>query len=247
MAMLNSMAIPIRLLDYSETSIVGDFFSRQYGLVRAICKGARRKAKAYESAIDLLALGKMTFYERSGGLNILRQFTTISDYRGLRGNIGRYEAALACLDFVRRAAVENQAAPRLFDLFQEALEACSLCPEPWTGVYAFMLNGLRESGFAPSLNTCAACAGTSFPHASKARIAVSLSEGGLLCMKCGHGPKVEMWLSPDALDALKLLAGARPVEVASECLRPSVARDVRAFLRRYCEFTFERPFLMLKY
>jgi DNA repair protein RecO len=214
--------------------------------VRAICKGARRKAKAYENAIDLLVLGEMTFYERSAGLNILRQFSTVNHYQGLRGDIGRYEAALACLDFIRRAAVENQAAPLLFDLFREALEACSTGPEPWTGVYAFMLGGLREAGFAPSLDACGSCAGDSFPHGPRARTAVSFSQGGLLCMKCGHGQKVEMWLSRDALDALNRLAGAKPREVADDRLEPAVARDVRAFLRRYCEFTFERPFLMLK-
>ncbi len=247
MAVLKSEAIPVRISDYSETSIVADFFTRQYGLVRAICKGARRKSKAYESSIDLLALGEMMFYERSSGLNILKQFSVRSEYLALRGDISRYESALACLDFVRQTGMENQPAPGLFDLFCNALEACSTGKEAWNGVYAFLLGGLRESGFAPSLDTCASCGSDSFPHGPKARTAISFGEGGALCMKCGRGRKVEMWLSREAFEALRQLSGMKPGEAADHGLEPRAARDARAFLRRYCEFTFERPFRMLKY
>jgi DNA repair protein RecO (recombination protein O) len=247
MAILKSEAIPVRISDYSETSIVADFFSRQYGLVRALCKGARRKAKAYESAIDLLTLGELTYYERSSGLNILKQFSVTSEHQPLRRDISRYRAALACLDLVRQAGVENQPAPGLFDLFCDALEACSSGKKPWSGVCSFLLGGLSKSGFAPSLDACASCGSTSFPHGPKARTAVSLGEGGLLCMNCGQGKKVEMWLTHEALSLLKWLSGVKPCKAAERRLEPAVARDVGAFLKRYCEFTFERPFRMLKY
>lgn len=246
MAVLKSEAIPIRISDYSETSIIADFFTRQYGLVRAICKGAHRKAKAYENSIDLLTTGEMSYYERQAGLNILRQFSTLREYQALRNDIDRYKAALACLDLVRQATVENQPAGGLYELFQEALETIATTPEPWNAVYAFVLGGLRESGFAPSLEICASCGGNSFPHGVKARTAVSFEEGGLLCMKCGQGRKVEMWLSHDALKALRRLAHLRPSDAVQPALTVANARAVRAFLKRHCEFAFERPFRMLK-
>jgi DNA repair protein RecO (recombination protein O) len=247
MAILKSTAIPIRISDYSETSVIADFFTRSYGLVRAICKGAHRKVKAYESSIDLLALGEISYYERSSGLNILKQFSACLEFQSLRKDINRYKAALACLDFVRQATVENQPAQGLFDLFSDALGACARGTEPWSGVYAFILTGLKESGFAPSLEECASCGSNSLPHGAKARTACSFAEGGVLCMKCGQGQKVEMWLTSEALEVLKQLDGMKPREAAEKAPKPAIARAVGAFLKRYCEFTFERPFRMIKY
>lgn len=247
MAILNSAAIPIRISDYSETSVVADFFTRSYGLVRAICKGAHRKAKAYENSIDLLTLGEMTYYERSSGLNILKQFSPLTELHAIRSDITRYKATLACLDFVRQVTVENQPAQSLFDLFSDALKACASGMEPWSAVYAFIVAGLKESGFAPSLDECASCGSSSLPHGAKARTAFSFGEGGVLCMKCGQGRKVEMWLAREALNVLKRFSGMKPGEAAECRLEPVVARTVGGFLRRYCEFTFERPFRMIKY
>ena len=107
MAIVKSLAIPVRITDYSETSVIPVFFTRDFGLVRTIFKGARRKEKAYQSNVDLLVPGELSFYERRTGLNILKKFEAGESFPELRGDLDRYRAATACLEFVR-AAVDRK-------------------------------------------------------------------------------------------------------------------------------------------
>lgn len=246
MAILKSRAIPVRITEYSETSVVAVFFAREHGLAHVICKGARRKGKAYESTIDLLVLGEITFYERTSGLHVLKEFAPQESFPGLRADMERYRAAMASLEFVRAAAMQGEPAPGLFDLFCEALRACAKGRMCWTGTYAFFTGALMASGFSPMLDSCASCASRKFPPGKKARTAVSFEEGGVLCMNCGRGRKVGMWLGRNTLNALRRLQETRPCEAAGTALEPRVALEVKAFLRRWCEFTFEHGFRMLK-
>lgn len=246
MAILKSQAIPIRITEYSETSLIAVFFTRDSGLVRSIFKGARRKAKAYENFIDLLVLGDLTFYERKSGLNILKDFVPRQTFTGLSTDMVRYRAAVASLEFIRLAAVENEPAPELFDLFREILEACAKEKNPWSAAFAFLLRGLRATGFAPELDACISCSGTDFPTACKARTAFSFDEGGILCKNCGTGRNIGMWLGGSALSLMRELRTLRPGQAGQVALRPNVSREVRGFLRRHCEFTFEQRLRMLK-
>ncbi len=245
MAIRKSPAIAVRIYEYSETSIVASFLTPEWGLARVMCKGARRKAKAYESAIDLLVLGEITFYERASGLHVLKEFAPQDTFPGLRSGLERYRAAMACLEFVRAVAVEGEPAPELFEIFRESMAACGQGPWPRGSTYSFIMGGLVAAGFAPLLDLCAACGRGEFPQGEKARRAFSFTDGGVLCMRCGRGKKVEMWLARDALDTLRALRGMRPAEAAREEFEGKVSREVRDFLRRWCEFTFEQKFRML--
>ncbi len=246
MAIVKSAAVPVRITEYSETSLIAAFLTRDFGLVRTIFKGARRKAKAYGSVFDLLVLGELTFYERSSGLNILKGFAAKEDFPQLHAELERYRAAMSCLELVRAAAVEGEPAAGLFDLFHSALQACAAGRFPWQGAYAFLTAGLADTGFAPLLEVCASCAGREFPPGGKARTAFSFEEGGILCMKCGARHKVGMWLTGGALETLRRYLRARPFEASEQQLKPALTREVRGFLSRYCEFTFEQRFRMLK-
>ena len=49
-------AIVIRAVEFSETSLVVTLFTREFGKLGALAKGARRLKGPFESALDLLAL-----------------------------------------------------------------------------------------------------------------------------------------------------------------------------------------------
>jgi DNA repair protein RecO (recombination protein O) len=246
MAIIKSLAVPIQITDYSETSLIAAFFTRASGLVRAVFKGAYRKDKVYRSNLDLLTPGELTYYERKTGLNILKEFAPAREYRELHGDLERYRCSMACLEFVRHSVMESEPARELFDTFVNALEACATGRQPWTSVYCFLLAGLRLAGFEPALGKCASCGGTRFPSGHRARTAFSHGEGGVLCMDCGKGTKVGIWLSRETLETLRLLREMDAAEAADKELTKAQARELRGFLRQYCEFTFERRFRMLK-
>jgi DNA repair protein RecO (recombination protein O) len=63
--MEKSPAIVLRVVDWSETSSVVTLFTREFGKVRGLAKGARRPKGPFESALDLLAVCRVVFIRKS--------------------------------------------------------------------------------------------------------------------------------------------------------------------------------------
>src|SRR5262245_23197529 len=58
-------AIVLRLVEFSESSLVATLFTEDFGKVGALAKGARRAKSAFEGALDLLALVRIVFLRKS--------------------------------------------------------------------------------------------------------------------------------------------------------------------------------------
>src|SRR5262245_4333854 len=65
MASEKSSAIVLRTVEFSETSLVVTLFTRDFGKVTALAKGARRPKGPFESALDLLAVVRIVFLRKS--------------------------------------------------------------------------------------------------------------------------------------------------------------------------------------
>ena len=60
-----TLAIVIRVVEFSETSCVVTLFTRDFGKIGALAKGARRLKSPFESALDLLAVCRIVFLHKS--------------------------------------------------------------------------------------------------------------------------------------------------------------------------------------
>ena len=67
-------AIVIRQADFSESSRVVTFFSREFGKFAALAKGAKRLKGPFDAALDLLSTCRVDFIRKSSGtLNLLTE------------------------------------------------------------------------------------------------------------------------------------------------------------------------------
>ena len=58
-------AIVIRLADFSNTSRVVTFFTREFGKTSAIAKGGKRLKGPFDSALDLISTCRIVFLRKS--------------------------------------------------------------------------------------------------------------------------------------------------------------------------------------
>ncbi len=58
-------ALVLRVIDFSETSCVVTLFTREFGKIRGMAKGARRPKGPFEGALDLLVLCRIVFLRKS--------------------------------------------------------------------------------------------------------------------------------------------------------------------------------------
>ncbi len=65
MAAEKTLAIVLRVIEFSETSCVVTLYTREFGKITGLAKGARRKKSPFESALDVLALVRLVFLRKT--------------------------------------------------------------------------------------------------------------------------------------------------------------------------------------
>ena len=75
-------ALVIRMADWSESSRVVTFFTRDFGQIATVAKGAKRLKGPFEIALDLLTVSQIVFLRKSSsGLDILTECQLVSRFK----------------------------------------------------------------------------------------------------------------------------------------------------------------------
>ncbi|MEX0716257.1 MAG: DNA repair protein RecO [Planctomycetaceae bacterium] len=187
-------ALVIRVADFSESSRVVSFFTRDFGRTSALAKGGRRLKGPFEAALDLLAACRIVFLRKSSGLDLLTEAQLISRFRpsgkSLVGLYGGYYVA----ELLSGLTEEYDPHAALYDAAQSTLHRLAKEEEPKLAILRFELAVLREIGQLPALDACLVCGrspekGGTFAH--------WVSHGGLICREC----------SRDEYDSQRIAAG----------------------------------------
>ena len=76
------VAIILRSVPFSESSLVLTLLTREFGKIRALAKGGRRLKGPFESALDLLALCRIVFLRKSSeALDLLTEAKLLRFFR----------------------------------------------------------------------------------------------------------------------------------------------------------------------
>jgi DNA repair protein RecO (recombination protein O) len=180
-----TLAIPVRSVDYSDSSQVVSFFTRDHGILDGLAKGAHREKNSFQGPFDLAVLYEVVFIERrSAGLAIITEAALLDGLRGLRRRWKEYAGACHLLEFIRAVAMPGDAAPQLFDL---ALETLRTLAAPGAGgpeglLARFDVRALRLLGLLPPVDACVGC-GREWPGGGRS-VYFSPRAGGILCRAC---------------------------------------------------------------
>jgi DNA repair protein RecO (recombination protein O) len=241
MAAEKARAIVIRTFPFGDTSCVVTLFTREYGKLRALAKGAWRPKSGFDAALDLLSICQVLVLRKSsGGLDLLTEACLEHRFR-----VGRSQSAflggMDVAELLDTLTAEGDPHPELFDVAHATLRTLSaarhLHDQDTTAnelsdnsVRALVthteLAVLRLVGHAPALVRCAECRGA---VAGGSRIAFGMHDGGVLCDQCRRGKRAVVSVSADAIAALRLLAAA-PDAWKSLALPPPVDSEVRAVM-----------------
>ncbi len=117
-------AIVIRTVEFSETSLVVTLFTREFGKIGALAKGARRLKGPFESALDLLALCRIVFLHKSSdALDLLTEAKLLRRFRPPGRDLSGLYAGYYLAELLGELTDEDDPHPELFDLADETLAA----------------------------------------------------------------------------------------------------------------------------
>jgi DNA repair protein RecO (recombination protein O) len=225
------IAIVLRSVEFSETSLVVTLMTRQLGKIHGLAKGARRLKSPFESALDLLAVCRIVFLRKSSeALDLLTEAKLQRSFRPAAGGLAGLYAAYYVAELLDGLTDDYDPHPELFDLADQTLLALSQGEHVARRLLRFELVALGLVGHAPSLATCVEC-GRKVEGAG--RVAFGQLDGGVLCPACRGGKRQVASVGRAALGTM-----ARLGEPASRAwqrmeIDPRTYGEVRGLLNHY--------------
>jgi DNA repair protein RecO (recombination protein O) len=223
-------AIVIRLVEFSESSVIVTLFTRDFGKVSGLAKGARRPKSAFESALDLLAVVRIVFLHKSSdALDLLTEAKLHRRFRAATRDLSRLYAGYYVAELLGDLTDHDDPHPELFDAADAALLALDGDGEIAAIIVRFELTLLRLVGHLPELETCIEC-GT--PIASTGRVSFGHLSGGVLCAKCRSGKRQVASVSAETIAMLRRLSQDEGSWSASRVERERLGES-RGLLNQY--------------
>jgi DNA repair protein RecO (recombination protein O) len=218
-------AIVIRMADFSESSRVVTMFTREFGKVAALAKGAKRLKGPFEAALDLLAACQVVFIRKSSsGLDILTEAQLQKRFKPRPGDLGSLYGGYYIAELLDALSEEYDPHPILYDEAVLALERLAGDTLLDISILCFELVILREIGQLPAFDACTSCGE---PAGSASRYGYQPSQGGLVCQNCFGEEAPSHLMSAGAAVLLRKLSDASPATLQNLMISPSQMREMR--------------------
>ena len=143
----------LRTRPLTETSLIADWLTPQFGRIATAAKGARRPKSPFLGQLDLFYEAEFTFSRsRRSDLHTLREVSLRETQPALRRDIRYLQQAAYCARLIEQATETETPLPAVYELMRGLLgHLPKQCPQPQT-VFAFELKLLNELGLRPDLD-----------------------------------------------------------------------------------------------
>lgn len=239
-----SLALVLKVVDFSETSRIATLFTREHGKLSGLAKGARRLKSPFEAALDLLTLCRIVFIRKSSAdLDLLTEASVIKRFRPKGGRLHRYYAGFYVAELIATLTEPYAPMARLFDEAVVALDRVATAENVAVAVARFELVALRELGYMPRLDACTGC---NRPLQPAGTVCFSPKGGGVLCRSCRQQQAGGITVSAGTIQTLRWLAeqsaGVQRLRINRRALG-----EMRGVLTRYLTYLAGRPFRLHAY
>jgi DNA repair protein RecO (recombination protein O) len=224
-------AIVLKVVEFSETSSIVTLFTREFGKIHALAKGARRPKGPFESALDLLAHCSIVFLRKSSGtLDLLTEAKLLRRFRPSGHDLACLYAGYYVAELLTELTDDYDPHPLLFDLADQTLVSLARGVSVSRAVLRFEMAALAVLGHLPSLDTCAQCGK---PVPTSDRVSFGLLAGGVLCVNCRVGKRQVASISGSALTAMSRLSDLQSGAWEQQELDARTRGELRGLIGNY--------------
>jgi DNA repair protein RecO (recombination protein O) len=228
-------AIVLRAIPWSETSLVVTLWTRDFGKLSAIAKGARRLRSPFESALDLLAHSSVVFLAKAGDvLDLLTEAKLVRRFRSGQQNLLNLYCGYYVAELLLAMTEEGSPIAELFELTQRTLEDLDASDLPAEVLLRFEMNILR-------LDACVGCGEVVEVSES---VAFGIESGGVLCQACLPGQRSIVRLKKPTLEYLTGMQQNRWETTPLTRITPPLRAEIRGLMNRTFMSLHHRPFTL---
>ena len=157
----NATGLILRTQPLTETSLIVNWLTPEFGRISTVAKGARRAKSPFLGRLDLFYLADFSFSRsRRSDLHALREVSLRNPQGALRQDLHRLHQAAYASAFIEQTTETETPLPAVFAMLVAFLDhLCHHPPAPQI-VFAFELKLLHELGLHPDLDATQLTPGT---------------------------------------------------------------------------------------
>ena len=208
-----------------EADLLVTLYTREFGKVRAIARGARRSTSKLVGHLEPLTQVKLSL-AHGRDLDYVNQAQVLTGFASLKGNLAAITKGLYVAELVDGFGSESNSNQSLYRLAIDTLHAIESDPDSDLPLRFFELHLLQVSGLMPELYRCVECRESLTPGAHR----FSPDLGGTLCLDCNPSDARLRPLSLRALKVLRLLHRTRLAELPTLTMDDRLSRELKALL-----------------
>lgn len=228
-------------IDFGEADRLVTLFSKQYGKLRVVAKGARRPLSRLGPHLEYFCRSELML-AKGRDLDIVTGAETVNAYLALRANLDAYGHASHMVELIARLTEERQENAVVFDLLGGSLQLLVEGVDPYHVTRHFELALLNQLGFRPELQQCVECREplSQAPHPFMAEL------GGFLCERCQPRGVAMKHVSVDAQKYLRAVERRGLGAIVNLDLDPRLRGEIERLLSDYLRHISERDFSSLR-
>ncbi len=239
-------AIILRVYPWSETSCIANIYTRDFGKLSVLAKGARRPKSPFEAALDLLSICRVVFISKSSdALDILTEAKLQKRFRAGSRDLLRLYAGYYVAELIDRLTDKGDRQPEIFQLAVATLQTLEHAQfDVRAIVLRFELQMLRLVGQLPSWKRCAQCGQDA---CQTDWVVFSALAGGVLCDDCRAGARQTLRIASAARDTLEHFSRVDWQEENLEEYSSNHRPALRAVVTRYLTVMLDRKLQLHAY
>ncbi|MCB8942403.1 MAG: DNA repair protein RecO [Ardenticatenaceae bacterium] len=230
-----SEAIVLRRRDFNESDRLLTLFSRDFGKIEAIAKGARKPQSRKTGHVELFMRTNFLF-AKGREINIITQAEMVEGYTGLREDLVRMTYASYFVELLDRFTADEDKHLGEYNLLANGLRWLEQTADFLLAARYYELCLLELAGYKPRLFHCVACAE---PIEEQDQF-FSAELGGVLCPNCQTADRRAKPISSVAVKVLRYLQTRSWETVQVLQLKRPLHHELETILHHYLTYILER-------
>ena len=238
MSATKNPAFVLKTQDYRDTSLLGDFYTRDHGRIRGIVKGIRDTRARFGSTLEPFSLNEILFYKKrkGGDLHLVTQVEMVDEFRPLRSDLERLATASYCIELVSELVEPEEPEIQIFELLADTFLFLSTGASCKRAARIFEVKLLDILGLMPEIKRCVLCR-----VVPEEAVYFNPAIGGIHCKDCAVKNKSLMGglshtVSKGTLLFLERVQRSFIKELYQVKVSQSVGEELQGLLRRFTDF-----------
>lgn len=216
-------------LNYGDTSVIVNIFTKDYGKISAMLKGARnQKSNKTGRLVDPLNYLQLVLYNKSSReIQLISEVSVISYYPNIKENLDKLKYSFAVIELLNKLLPEHEVNNVLFKGTVRILDLLNTSNENEKVIFGrYFMFFLKVIGYELQLESCHICGKTNLSG-------MTLSynfENGILCQDC-HEKMENFQIEAELFKYLICLKNNYKVDNIEETIKDKALFFMEMFLK----------------